>query len=93
MQRIVLTISDGIDISPKRIASLIEGSLLPKQEIEVTVTPETIDIRKARGYSEIALTGSTFAALEAIAKEKDIPIEQVLRMGAERLARKERNGS
>lgn len=83
--KVTITIDPALGVTYKDVARTIEYSLLAGKEVRVTVTPDTIDVQKGVEFSDVKIFGEPFKQLEKIAKDLDVPIEQVIRRGLERI--------
>lgn len=84
--KIALTIDTDTGLTAKDIARMIQRETrhVANPKLDVTVTPDTIDIRFDKEFSEIAITGSLFDRLEKAAKENHTTIDKILESGAKR---------
>lgn len=85
MKKITLTIDDSINIDAKSLARMLTTALGHINNLDITTTPETIDIRKGKEFSEIELSPTVYRQVRKLAKELDVPMEQILRRGLERM--------
>ena len=70
----------GVDIGKIILRCVNHGD----SKYEITSTPDHIDIRFEKEYSDIAITGTLYERLSKEAKKRGIPIEKMLEAGAKR---------
>lgn len=86
MQRqIVITVDSATGLTGRDIGKMIERetrNVTPK--VEVTATPDTIDIQFEKSFSDIVVTGPLYERLAAYAKEHHTTVEKILEEGGKR---------
>lgn len=83
--KVTITIDSDTGLNGRDIGRMIQRETRhvdPK--LDITATPETIDIRFEKVFSEIAITGPLFEKLEKVARELHTTPAKILEEGAKR---------
>lgn len=86
---VTITIDSATGLNGNDIAKMIQRYVNHGDaKYDITVTPEHIDIRFEKEYSELAITGPLYERLKKASKESGLSIEQILERGALRYGEK-----
>lgn len=86
LRQVIITIDDSTGLTGRDIGKMIERCTVHAEgaRLEITSTPDTIDIRFEKEYSEIAITGPLYERLAKAAADNHVTINQILEGGAKR---------
>lgn len=96
MSKITITFDNDIELTPKQIGRMIENSLshlpynlditvTPESNVKGVITPANVDVHKGPVFSDIELSPTVYKKLKEIAEKNEVPYDQILRRGMDKL--------